>query len=89
MSEICTNVLHPTRSVFLAIFDSEGDIQEVFSHNSVRDEVFRRCEVLDSQFPSCAPHTLWEHDRGDWHQLKERIHSDHSTLRASTPMRTK
>jgi len=89
MSEIDTDVFHPTRSMFLAIFDSEGDIQDVYPSTTVRDEVFRRCEVLDSQFPSCAPHTLWEHDRGDWHQLKERIHSDHSALRASTPMRNK
>jgi hypothetical protein len=89
MSEIDKCVFHPSRSRFLAIFDSEGDIQEVFSHNSVRDEVFRRCEVLDTQFPSCSPHTLWEHDRGDWHRMKERIHSDHSALRISTPMRTK
>jgi len=89
MSEICTDVIHPSRSRFLAIFDSEGDIQDVYSSNTVRDEVFRRCEVLDREFPSCAPHTLWEHDGGDWHKLKERIHSDPSALRASTPIRTK
>jgi len=52
MSEIHRDVLHPSRSRFLAIFDSEGDIQDVYSSNTVRDEVFRRCEVLDREFPS-------------------------------------
>jgi len=89
MSEIYTEVLHPSRSRFLAIFDSECDIQEVYPSNSVRDVVFRRCEVLDREFPSCAPHTLWEHDEGDWHRMKERIHSDPSALRTSTPIHTK
>jgi len=89
MSEIYTDVLHPSRTTFLAIFDSEGDIQDVYSTNTVRDVVFRRCEVLDAQFPDCAPHTLWEHDRGEWHKLKERIHSDHGALRLATPIRVK
>lgn len=89
MSEIDKGVFHPSRSRFLAIFDSEGDIQEVFSHNSVRDEVFRRCEVLDTQFPSCSPHTLWEYDGGDWHRMKERIHSDHGALRGTTSIHGK
>lgn len=89
MSEIYTDVLHPSRSRFLAIFDSEGDIQDVYTSNTVLDEVFRRCEVLDRDFPSCAPHTLWQHDAGEWHRLKERIHSDPSTLRFATPIRKK
>ncbi len=89
MSEIYTGVLHPARTRFLAIFDSEGDIQDVYSSNTVRDDIFRRCELMDRDFPSCAPHTLWEHDEGEWHRLKERIHSDPSALRSSIPIRTK
>jgi hypothetical protein len=89
MSEIYTDVLHPSRSTFLAIFDSEGDIQDVYPSNTVRDEVFRRCQVLDSQFPDCAPHTVWEYDAGEWHKLKERIHTDPGMLRLATPIRTK
>ena len=89
MNEIYTEVLHPSRSQFLAIYDSEGDIQEVYPSNSVRDVVFRRCEVMDAQFPGCAPHTAWQYDLGEWHRLKERIHSDHDALRLSASDRRK
>lgn len=82
-------MFHPLSSSFLAIFDSEGDIQDVYSVNSVRDEVFRRCEILDSQFPECSPHTAWEYRGGDWCLLKEQIHSNQSVLRLSTPIKRK
>lgn len=83
MSEIHTDVFHPTRAVFIAIFDSEGDIQEVYPDRTVLDDVFRECERLDKCGSDYAPHTAWEYHEGDWHQLKERIGME--ILRFRTP----
>ena len=76
MKKINTDVFHPTRSVFIAIFDSEGSIQEVYPSLSVLDDVFYECERLDRCGSDYSPHTVWEHREGEWYQLKDRVHRD-------------
>lgn len=89
MRNIDTDVIHPARASFITLFDSEGDALDVYPEATVRDEIFRRLEILDREFPNSAPHTAWEYDRGEWHQLKERIHSDHGALRPGNSVKKK
>lgn len=47
---------------FIAIFDKDGDIQEVFGENVVDDLVWAMCRNLDNEWPDCAPHKPYK-----WH----------------------
>jgi hypothetical protein len=52
------DMTHPC-SGFIVVVDNEGDPIDTYSRNSVIDEVMMRCQVLDREFPSDAPHTAW------------------------------
>ena len=49
----------PPNSGFILVIDRDGDIVDHYSENSVIDEVMRRCQVLDKQFPDGSPHSAW------------------------------
>jgi hypothetical protein len=44
-------------SGFILVVDCDGDPIETYSHNSVIDEVMRRCQVLDEEDPGNSPHS--------------------------------
>jgi len=49
----------PPNHGFILLVDKEGDPVEIFSRNSVIDEVMRRCQVLDGYYIGDAPHSAW------------------------------
>ena len=51
--------ISPPNSGFILVVDCDGDPKEVYSKNCVIDEVMRRCQVLDGEDPSDAPHSAW------------------------------
>ena len=49
----------PPNTDFIIVVDRDGDPVDTYSRNSVIDEVMRRCQVLDRNFPGGAPHSAW------------------------------
>jgi len=60
-------------SGFILVVDCDGDPIETYSHNSVIDEVMRRCQVLDGEDPSDAPHSAWMWGTGGFSRVFDRI----------------
>ena len=60
-------------SGFILVVDCDGDPKEVYSHNCVIDEVMRRCQVLDGEDPSDAPHSAWMWGTGGFSRVTDRI----------------
>lgn len=69
---------HPTppNSGFILITDNQGDIVENYPENSVIDEIFRRMELLDKEFPSDSPHSAWRWVTGGFTRVFDRIGED-------------
>jgi len=65
--------ISPPNSGFILVVDRDGDPKEVYSHNCVIDEVMRRCQVLDGEDPSDAPHSAWMWDTGGFSRVFDRI----------------
>jgi len=65
--------ISPPNSGFILLVDCDGDPKEVYSHNCVIDEVMRRCQVLDGEDPSDAPHSAWMWGTGRFSRVTDRI----------------
>ena len=65
--------ISPPNSGFILLVDCDGDPKEVYSKNCVIDEVMRRCQVLDGEDPSDAPHSAWMWDTGGFSRIFDRI----------------
>ena len=65
--------ISPPNSGFILLVDCDGDPKEVYSHNCVIDEVMRRCQVLDGEDPSDAPHSAWRWGAGGFSRVSDRI----------------
>ena len=65
--------ISPPNSGFILVVDCDGDPKEVYSHNCVIDEVMRRCQVLDGEDPSDAPHSAWMWGIGGFSRVFDRI----------------
>ena len=60
-------------SGFILVVDCDGDPIETYSHNSVIDEVMRRCQVLDEEDPGNSPHSAWMWGTGGFSRIFDRI----------------
>ncbi|NBT49875.1 MAG: hypothetical protein EBT07_19065 [Actinobacteria bacterium] len=65
--------ISPPNSGLILVVDCDGDPKEVYSHNCVIDEVMRRCQVLDGEDPSDAPHSAWMWGTGGFSRVFDRI----------------
>ena len=63
----------PPSEDFILVVDCDGDPKEVYSKNCVIDEVMRRCQVLDGEDPSDAPHSAWMWGTGGFSRVFDRI----------------
>jgi hypothetical protein len=61
--------ISPPNAGFIVVVDFEGDPVDTYSHNSVLDEVMRRCEILDRNFPGGAPHSAWRWENGEFSRV--------------------
>ena len=72
----------PPNSGFILVIDNDGAIVDNFPENSVIDEVMRRCQVLDREYPGYAPHSAWrwhsetKSNWGGFFQVSDRIGKD-------------
>ena len=65
--------ISPPNSGFILVVDCDGDPIETYSHNSVIDEVMRRCQVLDEEDPGNSPHSAWMYGTGGFSRVSDRI----------------